>query len=146
MHTMAALLTGITAGAPPSVLHLDRAPRVGQTNDRYASWTIDSSYNRGFVHIHWDNPNLLAAATSLAPSTLRFGGSGNDYLHFCGVLSGFSLSGCPRRPRVIAHALYEEAYGLRPVSSVSVGLLGGLTCLLFTVHLDIRKAPHFSTL
>ena len=25
----------------------------------------------------------------------------------------------------------EEAYGLRPVSFVSVGLLGGLTCLLF---------------
>ena len=40
---------------------------------------------------------------------------------------------------MIAHALYEEAYGLRPVSSVSVGLLGGLTCLfiyclLFTEH------------
>lgn len=70
------------AGVLPSVLHLDRAPRVGQTNDRYASWTIDSSYNRGFVHIRWDNPNLLAAATSLAPSTLRFGGSGNDYLHY----------------------------------------------------------------
>ena len=32
----------------------------------------------------------------------------------------------------IAHVLYEEAYGLRPVSFVSVGLLGGLTCLLFT--------------
>ena len=33
----------------------------------------------------------------------------------------------------IAHVLYEGAYGLRPVSFVSVGLLGGLTCLLFTV-------------
>ena len=32
----------------------------------------------------------------------------------------------------IALVLYEEAYGLRPVSFVSVGLLGGLTCLLFT--------------
>ena len=30
----------------------------------------------------------------------------------------------------IAHVLYEGAYGLRPVSFVSVGLLGGLTCLL----------------
>ena len=29
----------------------------------------------------------------------------------------------------IALVLYEEAYGLRPVSFVSVGLLGGLTCL-----------------
>ena len=31
------------------------------------------------------------------------------------------------------HTLYEEAYGLRPVSFDSVGLLGGLACLLFTV-------------
>ena len=36
--------------------------------------------------------------------------------------------------RSIALVLYEEAYGLRPVSFVSVGLLGGLTCLLFTAN------------
>ena len=34
----------------------------------------------------------------------------------------------------IALVLYEEAYGLRPVSFVSVGLLGGLTCLLFKLE------------
>ena len=33
----------------------------------------------------------------------------------------------------LALVLYEEVYGLWPVSSVSVGLLGGLTCLLFAV-------------
>jgi hypothetical protein len=55
---------------------------VGETNVNYASWTIDSSYNRGFVHIDFDNHNLLAAAKSLAPSTIRFGGGGNDYLSY----------------------------------------------------------------
>ena len=74
-------------GAPsavpaPSAVDLAKAPRVGRTNANYASWTIDSSYNRGFVHIDFDNKNLLAAATSLAPSTIRFGGGGNDYLSY----------------------------------------------------------------
>jgi len=55
---------------------------IGKVNPRYASWTIDASYNRGFVHIDFENANLLAAATSLAPSTLRFGGGGNDYLQY----------------------------------------------------------------
>jgi hypothetical protein len=41
---------------------------------------IDSSCNRGFHHIHFANKNLLAAAKALAPSKLRFGGSGNDAL------------------------------------------------------------------
>ena len=45
------------------------APKLGTTNPHYASWTIDASYNRGFVHIDFDNANLLAGATSLAPST-----------------------------------------------------------------------------
>lgn len=41
-----------------------------------------ASYNRGFVHNDFSNPNLLAGAKSLAPSTIRFGGGGNDYLHY----------------------------------------------------------------
>ena len=55
---------------------------ISETNPRYTSWTIDSSYNRGFVHTDFSNPNLLAGATSLSPSTIRFGGGGNDYLHY----------------------------------------------------------------
>lgn len=69
--------------APPAtVLHLKNAPRVGETNVNYASWTIDSSYNRGFVHTDFTNQNLLAAAKTLQPSTIRFGGGGNDYLQY----------------------------------------------------------------
>jgi len=68
--------------AAPSIVDLSKAPKVGTTNKNYASWTIDSSYNRGFVHTDFSNINLLAAATDLAPSTIRFGGGGNDYLSY----------------------------------------------------------------
>ena len=46
----------------------------------------------------------------------------------------------------IALVLYEEAYGLRPLSFVSVGLLGGLTCLLFTERWPVDAATHRSKL
>ena len=36
------------------------------------------------------------------------------------------------RRKIIAHVLYEGVYGLWPVSSVSVWLLGGLSNLLVT--------------
>ena len=67
------------AAATPS---LQISGKIGQTNPNYASWNIDSSYNRGFFHINFTNPNLRAAAESLSPSTLRFGGTGNDFLHY----------------------------------------------------------------
>jgi len=53
---------------------------ISVTEDSYASWNIDASCNRGFHHINFTNPNLLAAARGLRPSKLRFGGSGNDNL------------------------------------------------------------------
>ena len=59
------------------------------TNPTYASFNIDASYNRGFFHINFTNPNLIAATKSLAPFILRFGGSGNDYLHYdCETIPG----------------------------------------------------------
>mgnify|MGYP003338456625 CR=1 FL=1 len=39
---------------------------VGRTNERYASYNVDGSWNRGFFHVNWSNANLRAAATSLA--------------------------------------------------------------------------------
>eukprot|EP00658_Telonema_sp_P-2_P047778 TRINITY_DN36375_c0_g1_i1.p1 TRINITY_DN36375_c0_g1~~TRINITY_DN36375_c0_g1_i1.p1 ORF type:complete len:392 (+),score=86.23 TRINITY_DN36375_c0_g1_i1:251-1426(+) len=53
---------------------------ISTTEPTYASWNIDSSCNRGFHQIDFSNKNLLAAATALYPSRLRFGGSGNDNL------------------------------------------------------------------
>ena len=46
----------------------------------FASWNLDSSCNRGFDFTAYDNANLLAAATGLQPSMVRFGGSGADGL------------------------------------------------------------------
>ena len=62
-------------------LHLSATP-VNRVNQNFASFNVDSSYNRGFFHVNFSNPNLRAAAKSLTPATLRFGGSGNDYLHY----------------------------------------------------------------
>ena len=66
------------------------------TNENYASWNVDSSYNRGFFHINFTNPNLHAAAASLRPSTMRFGGSGNDYLTYlrCSSANDSDAFGC----------------------------------------------------
>ena len=68
--------------APPAQLRLASPEPISQTEPTYASWNIDSSCNRGFHHIHFANPNLAAAAKGLAPSLLRFGGSGNDALTY----------------------------------------------------------------
>ena len=69
------------AAAAEAVVDVELHGRVlGQTNPTYASWNLDSSCNRGFHHTNFSNPNLLAAARGLRPSTLRFGGSGNDNL------------------------------------------------------------------
>ena len=55
---------------------------LSRTSPTYASWNIDPSCNRGFHHIDFSNPNLLAAAVGLHPSRLRFGGSGADGLTY----------------------------------------------------------------
>lgn len=70
---MAALL----AAASVTVTFLSSTP-VNTVDEKFASWNIDSSCNRGFHRTNFSNPNLAAAGLGLAPSRLRFGGSGND--------------------------------------------------------------------
>jgi hypothetical protein len=87
----------ITAGASTTLPTLHLGTKIGQTNPNFASFNVDSSYNRGFFHMNFSNPNLLAATSSLAPSTLRFGGTGNDYLFYdCETVPGQDndLYGC----------------------------------------------------
>ena len=64
--------------------HVQHTMRVGEpvgtVNPTYASWNVDGSWNRGFFNVDWKNKNLRAAAASLQPSTLRFGGGGNDFI------------------------------------------------------------------
>ena len=44
--------------------------------------------------------------------------------------------------RGVAHVLYEGVYGLWPVSSVSVWLLGGLTCYCYCYQSSRPLALH----
>ena len=57
------------------------------------------SCNRGFHHINFSNPNLVAAASSLSPYRIRFGGSGADDLLYSfkddGVCDGLPPPGSP---------------------------------------------------
>ena len=70
---------GITPG-PPVTVAVPSDTVLSVTEPTYASWNVDSSCNRGFHHTNFTNPNLIAAASGLRPSRLRFGGSGNDAL------------------------------------------------------------------
>ena len=71
--TMQSLVIALNA----TVSLVSRSP-VNIVDSRFTSWNIDSSCNRGFHFTNFSNPNLRAAALGLAPSRLRFGGSGND--------------------------------------------------------------------
>eukprot|EP01051_Picozoa_sp_SAG22_P013830 SAG22_NODE_1598_length_4032_cov_1.979405_3_plen_644_part_00 len=103
----ATMLSGSTrpGGGPPlppsPLVRLTLPSGVAVVNTvlaTYASWNIDSSCNRGFHHIHFANANLVAAAKGLAPSKLRFGGSGNDALVY-GLSPGSpECKGIPPQP------------------------------------------------
>jgi hypothetical protein len=79
---LAAATFAVYAGAATANVQVSlvSSSPISQTNPTYASWNIDSSCNRGFHQTNFTNPNLAAAARALTPSSLRFGGSGNDNL------------------------------------------------------------------
>ena len=97
--TLAVLLAAAAApasgggGQAPGVGTVVVGELLGETSERYASWNVDMSFNRGFSHINFTNPNLIAAAVSLRPSTLRCGGTGNDYQHY--ALGSHANVPCP---------------------------------------------------
>ena len=74
------VLMAARALSAPAAVTLPSRAAVSVVEATYVSWNIDPSCNRGFHHTFFDNPNLIAAATALAPSVLRFGGSGADAL------------------------------------------------------------------
>ena len=77
---LAHVLTAAAAAAVGPSLRVGGA--LGEVNPAYASWNVDGSWNRGFFHVKWTNANLRAAAASLQPSSLRFGGGGNDFIKY----------------------------------------------------------------
>jgi hypothetical protein len=80
------------------VITLESPEPVNVIGRTYVSTNVDPSCNRGFHHTDFSNPNLLAALTALAPSRLRFGGSGADSLIY-GMDNAASLcAGTPSAP------------------------------------------------
>eukprot|EP01134_Creolimax_fragrantissima_P008336 CFRG8336T1 len=48
--------------------------------DEYVSYTVDTSYDRGFFEADFSDNGLAYLARQLAPAFVRIGGSGNDWL------------------------------------------------------------------
>ncbi len=55
---------------------------VHETAPYFASWNIDSSNDREFFLTNFSSPALVAAAAGLSSSHVRFGGTGNNFLHY----------------------------------------------------------------
>jgi hypothetical protein len=138
-HSATQVSGGVTPGppmppAPPVAVRLHSTKVIFVTERTYASWNIDSSCNRGFHHIHFSNPNLLAAARGLAPSRLRFGGSGNDNLVYglsegspecAGVVSqgcAYTTPGCLNASHWDALYAFAQGGGADFIFGVAFGL------------------------
>jgi heparanase 1 len=66
-------------------VHLDitTTTTAGSVGPHFASWNIDSSFDRLFFDIDWTNSQLLYLTKQIGQSShLRFGGTGNDFLYY----------------------------------------------------------------
>jgi heparanase 1 len=54
---------------------------ISRTNDRYVSWTIDTSRGRQFFDLDFTNTTFRYLASQI-PTVMRVGGSGGDYLTY----------------------------------------------------------------
>ena len=68
------------ASADAVTISLVSTTPINTLGPLFASFNADPSCNRGFHVTNFSNPNLIAAASGLYPSRLRFGGSGADAL------------------------------------------------------------------
>ena len=75
-----ACVAAAAAASAPVAISLASTKSVNTLDSTYVSYNADPSCNRGFHQTRFDNANLIAAATGLHPSRLRFGGSGADNL------------------------------------------------------------------
>ena len=75
------------------------SPPINVLPPRYASWNIDSSRDRDFFDADLSSVQLrylLSAASAGNHSSLRFGGTGNDFLFYGGI--GGSPTCAPTKP------------------------------------------------
>lgn len=99
-------------------------------------WALTPTARRhsGFFHVDFANTALRAAASSLAPATLRVGGTGGDYLHY----GGFAGS----EPCPAASSSANDTYGCLNTTHWAdlVGLADTVGDLLFGLSYDAERA------
>ena len=67
----------------PALVNLNAStPAVFEVDERYVSFNLDGSYNRGWFQRDLANAKLRFLTAQLAPAVLRHGGSGNDYFDY----------------------------------------------------------------
>jgi len=108
-------MQGLVVALNATISLVSRTP-VNTVDSRFTSWNIDSSCNRGFHFTNFSNPNLRAAALGLAPSRLRFGGSGNDNREHGALCRAWSRQGTAPSP-------FSVVYGLTPGSPECAGVV-----------------------
>ena len=86
LHLTAAITVTSAAASSASCVTLDVTTSTPQTSvgPHFASWNIDSSFDRVFFDVDWNDKQLLYLTKSIGGtnSHLRFGGTGNDFLYY----------------------------------------------------------------
>lgn len=68
---------------PPRRLNLSvQSGVINEVSPFYASFSLDTSSNRGWFKRNITDPRLLRLASALSPSILRVGGTGNNCLRY----------------------------------------------------------------
>lgn len=111
------------APAPPPLVAPAITLRQGlisRTDPHYKSWNIDASPNRQWDTRNLSDPQLHYLAAASEPGLLRFGGSGNDGLHY-GVGRPCPASGrCLNESHFSRLMKFAEAAGSRIVFGVNI--------------------------
>jgi hypothetical protein len=125
---------------------LTRSPTPSPSTHSHTSSHTPSHHRRGFVHIDFQNANLLAAAKSLAPSTMRFGGGGNDYLHYAPFVR--ACMHAPHTPPALHFTmcpLVRDCHTRLPHSPVPHDELGAVHATPFdSFCIDMAMHRHFA--
>jgi len=74
----------VNVNAPCVTLDVTTSAPLSSVGPHFASWNIDSSFDRLFFDIDWTDKQLLYLTKSIGGSNshLRFGGTGNDFLYY----------------------------------------------------------------
>ena len=98
-------------------LSIEGRERLFTTEPFFASWNIDSSRQRNFFDIDFSDSRLRYLASQIGGAVIRFGGTGNDFLHY---VVGPDAPPCATVPFVyecLNTTWWENLYGLSAASS-----------------------------